>query len=153
VIRIEIPGARSVELAHVILDVNGTLTVLGELLDGVEDRIGELKQLVDIHLASADSFGTLAGVATRLGVDAITAPDVASKLDRLERLGANQTAHIGNGANDAAALQAAALGIVVLGPEGLSLAALLAGDVVFACINDALDALLDPRRMTATLRS
>jgi P-type E1-E2 ATPase len=153
VIRIELPGARPVQLEHVILDVNGTLSVHGELLDGVEPRISELKQLVELRLVSADSFGTLAEIAARLGVDSITAADGASKLRILERLGRNRTAHIGNGTNDVPALKAAALGIAVLGPEGLSGAALLAGDVVFASINDALDTLLDPRRLTATLRS
>lgn len=152
-IRIEIPGGQPVQLAQVILDVNGTLSLVGELLDGVEQRISTLKELVEVRLASADSFGTVAEIATRLGIDSTTAPDGASKLRLLERLGRDQTAHIGNGRNDVAALKAAALGIAVLGPEGLSGEALLAADVVFASINDALDALLDPRRLVATLRS
>jgi len=59
---------------------------------------------------------------------------------------------IGNGANDAAMLQEAALGIAVLGPEGLAAEALLAADVVVASIEDALDLLLRPHRLVATLR-
>jgi P-type E1-E2 ATPase len=153
VIRIELAGAQPIELAHVILDVNGTLSVHGDLLDGVEERISALKQLVEVRLVSADSFGTLAEIATRLSVEAITAADGVSKLRILEGLGRDRTAHIGNGTNDVSALKAAALGVAVIGPEGLSGAALLAADVVFASINDALDALLDPRRLTATLRS
>jgi soluble P-type ATPase len=49
-------------------------------------------------------------------------------------------------------LQAAALGIAVLGPEGLAAEAWQAADVVMASIHDALDLLLHPRRLVATLR-
>ena len=49
-------------------------------------------------------------------------------------------------------LQEAALGIAVLGPEGLAAEALLAADVVVASIEDALDLLLRPHRLVATLR-
>jgi P-type E1-E2 ATPase len=153
VIRIEIPGWEPFELVHVLVDVNGTLTRRGELLDGVAERVSELKSLVDVRLASADSFGTLAEVAATLAVEAVVAPDAASKLRLIEELGASRTAHIGNGSNDAAALQHAVLGIAVLGPEGLSAAALSAADVVCASAVDALDALLDPRLLAATLRS
>ena len=59
---------------------------------------------------------------------------------------------IGNGANDVLVLEGAALGIAVIGPEGASSAALRAADVVCASIVDALDLLLEPRALTATLR-
>lgn len=152
-IRLEVPGWTPIELVHVVFDVNGTLTRHGELLDGVSERIDQLKQLVDVQLASADTFGTLAKIAARLGVEALNAPDVTSKLQLIERLGPARTAHVGNGSNDAAALRSAALGIAVLGPEGLSGAALASADVVCATIQDALDLLLDSRPLTATLRS
>ena len=59
---------------------------------------------------------------------------------------------IGNGANDALVLEAAALGIVVLGPEGASSRALRAADIVCSAVTDALDLLLDPTALAATLR-
>ena len=61
-------------------------------------------------------------------------------------------AAIGNGANDADMLQTAAVGIAVLGAEGLAAETLLAADVVCANPLDALDLLLNPRRLIATLR-
>ena len=69
----------------------------------------------------------------------------------VERLGAERVVAVGNGANDAGMLQAAALGIAVLGPEGLAGEAWQAADVV-AGIHQALDLLLHPRRLVATLR-
>lgn len=59
---------------------------------------------------------------------------------------------VGNGANDARMLERAALGIAVLGPEGLALSCLQAADVVVPDILAALDLLLFPRRLVATLR-
>jgi hypothetical protein len=49
-------------------------------------------------------------------------------------------------------LERAALGIAVLGPEGLALSCLQAADVVVPDILAALDLLLFPRRLVATLR-
>jgi len=59
---------------------------------------------------------------------------------------------IGNGANDVAMLSEAAHGIAGLGPEGLAVSALLAADVLVASIDDALELLLNPKRLIATLR-
>jgi P-type E1-E2 ATPase len=153
VIRLEISGWEPVELAHLLVDVNGTLTRRGELLDGVPERTRELKRLIDVRLVSADTFGTLADVASTLDVEAVFAPDIASKLRLLEEVGASRTVYIGNGSNDAAALQHAVLGIAVLGPEGLSTAALAAADAVCLSAGDALEMLLDPRLLAATLHS
>jgi len=49
-------------------------------------------------------------------------------------------------------LQAAGLSIAILGPEGLAFDALKNADVVVASILDALDLLLRPDRLRATLR-
>jgi soluble P-type ATPase len=49
-------------------------------------------------------------------------------------------------------LREAALGIAVLGPEGLALDALQSADMVVPDIHAALSLLQDPRRLVATLR-
>jgi soluble P-type ATPase len=45
-------------------------------------------------------------------------------------LGADSTAAIGNGRNDAAMLRVARIGIAIVGPEGSASAAIAAADVV-----------------------
>jgi len=50
-------------------------------------------------------------------------------------------------------LQRAALGIAVLGGEGLATVCLAAADVVVPSVESALDLLLYPRRLIATLRT
>jgi soluble P-type ATPase len=71
----------------------------------------------------------------------------------VSQLGRNETVCIGNGRNDRLMLPAAALGIAVIGPEGTAMDAMQASDVVTTSIHSALDLLLNPLRLVATLRS
>jgi soluble P-type ATPase len=59
---------------------------------------------------------------------------------------------IGNGTNDIPMLQAAALGIATVGPEGAASALISTADIVCSSILDALDLLLDPSALASTLR-
>lgn len=149
---VAIPGLAELELEHLLLDVNGTLTDRGTLLSGVQERVAELRPRLAIHLVSADTFGTLEHIAQVLGVSAVRAQTGADKLRRLDELGPDRCAVIGNGANDVLVLGAAALGFAVIGPEGASSAALRAADVVCPSVADALDLMLEPRTLSATLR-
>ena len=150
---VAIPGRAKLRLEHLVLDVNGTLTNRGVLIDEVEDRLGRLRGTLEIRLVSADTFGTLDAIAERLEVVAVRASSGEDKLRVLHELGRDSCAVVGNGANDAAVLEAAALGLAVLGPEGASGAALRCADVVCASAADALDLLLDPKALSATLRA
>ena len=87
-----------------------------------------------------------------LAATGVRAGSGEDKLRKLDELGRQRTGVIGNGANDLLVLEAAALGIAVIGPEGASSAAIRAADVVCVSIVDALDLLLEPRALTATLR-
>ena len=151
-VTIAIPGLPQLRLEHLLLDVNGTLTNRGELIEGVEERVNLLRDKLDVHLVSADTFGTLESIAKGLQIAAVRAGSGKEKLRQLDELGRAGCAVIGNGANDTLVLRAAALGIAVIGPEGASSAALQAADVVCLSALDALDLLLDRRAMSATLR-
>ena len=135
-----------------MLDVNGTLTNRGALLDGVTAAVAKLLPSLDIHLVSADTLGTLDSIADLLRATGVRAASGDDKLRTLDKLGPQQTAVIGNGADDVLVLEAAALGITVIGAEGASSAAIRAADVVCVSILDALDLLLEPRALVATLR-
>ena len=148
----EIPGARRLELEHVVLDVNGTLADRGRLVDGVSERLARVAEVLQVHLLSADTFGTLLEVSAELGAEPSAIGSGEDKLRVVEELGAERCAAVGNGANDVAMLEAAALGIAVVGPEGAAGAAVRVADVVCSSIVDALDLLLDERALVATLR-
>jgi len=151
-VSVPIPGLADLHLEHLLLDVNGTMTNRGALIGDLADRIGRLSETLELRLVSADTFGTLDTVARLLHVSAVRATTGEEKLRVLDGLGRGRCAVIGNGANDALVLEAAALGIAVLGPEGASAAALRCADVVCVSAADALELLLDPKALSATLR-
>jgi P-type E1-E2 ATPase len=150
---IEIPGRPQLAIEHLLLDLNGTLTDRGALIDGVAERLSQLERQLNLHALSADTFGTLDELASELHISAQRISSGAEKRAFLEALGPQRCAAIGNGTNDVSMLGAAALGIAVIGPEGASLAALTAADVVCRSILEALDLLLDERAIVATLRA
>ena len=150
-----IPGQGVLRLEQLVLDLNGTIARDGELLPGVAERLQELAPRLAIHLVTADTRGRAAELTDQLGITlARVLPGQESKQKRelIERLGAEQAVAVGNGRNDVAMLQEAALGIAVLGPEGLSADALQSADILVADVCDALDLLLHPQRLVATWR-
>jgi P-type E1-E2 ATPase len=152
----EIPGYGTLTLEHLVLDYNGTLAVDGVLVTGVKAALNALSENLTVHVVTADTFGKAAkgleGVNCRLTVLEAGSQDQA-KADFVDRLGADRTVSIGNGRNDALMLAKAGLGIAVILGEGASMVSLNAADVVFTDIVGALDLLMHPLRLTATLRS
>jgi P-type E1-E2 ATPase len=149
---VHIPGRESLRLDYLVLDLNGTLTDRGVPIEGVAERLAGLRSQLECELLSADTFGALEDVARRLGLSAHPVETGDDKVRRLVQLGADRCAVIGNGANDAGMLEAAALGIAVLGHEGAAASALSAADIVCGSILAALDLLADERALVATLR-
>jgi len=150
---IDVPGRPLLALEHLLLDQNGTLTNRGTLIDGVSERLARLRERLELHVLTADTFGTLEVLVRELGVRGHRITSGADKRSFLQALGARSCAAIGNGNNDVAMLTAAALGIAVIGPEGASTAAVAAADVVCGSVLDALELLLDERVLVATLRA
>lgn len=153
--KIDIPSQGTLQLEYLVLDLNGTVALDGEVIPGVAERLAALSSSLTIYLITADTRGRAAEISEQLGVQLLSiqaGEEGGQKQAWVERLGSGKVAAIGNGANDREMLAAAALGIAVLGPEGLAAATLQAADVVVSRIEDALDLLLHPRRLVATLR-
>lgn len=154
-IELSISGRGDVVLNHAVLDVNGTLATDGRLLKGVEPRLIALADKIELHLLTADTHGrqseidaALKLVATRV----MPGNESDQKTEFVINLGSANVIAIGNGSNDVGMLKAAAIGIAVVGEEGLSVEAMMAADVICPTIIDALDMLLIPQRLRATLR-
>ncbi len=158
-IEIVVPGNKTLHLKHLVLDVNGTIALDGALLHGITERLADLQSRVEIHLLTADTHGRQHEIDQELGLHATILPPPtpyrsqrALKTAFVQDLGAEQVVAIGNGNNDAGMIEAAALGIAILGPEGLACGALGAADLVCSSATDALDLLRYPDRLRATLR-
>lgn len=148
---LEVPGWGTLRLARLVLDFNGTLAKDGRPLAGVEERLCELAKTLEIAVVTADTFGT---AQTALEAAPVTLQPVATGDEKVKVVGDGQgVVAIGNGRNDVEMLAIAALGIAVVGSEGCSCELIRAADVVAGSIHDALDLLLHPKRLIATLRS
>jgi len=155
-LEVSIPGFGSLRLRHLVLDYNGTLAVDGTMLPGVGKRLRALSRVLEIHVVTADTFGTARRALSRLPCTVTLLAQGAqdrAKRAYVERLGAGRTVCIGNGRNDRLMLRVAALAIAVIEKEGGAASALSAADVVARGITDALDLLKKPRRLVASLRS
>jgi soluble P-type ATPase len=154
-IAIEIPGWGNLEIENIIFDLNGTLARDGELIPGVKDKIRILSQMARIYILTADIHGSAESILQDVKAEwvRVTGEDSKSgKRNFLQSLKPEATVAVGNGNNDQSMLKECALGIVVLGEEGLSLAAMKDADLMVKDISDALDLLLKPKRLIATLR-
>jgi len=152
---ISIPDAREITLEHLVLDMNGTLAKDGVLLPGIKALLDQIKPLLAIHLITADTHGGGQEAARSLGIrfhKMTPGPGGPQKLALLQKLGPESVVAMGNGVNDALMLEAAALGVAVNGGEGSAVAAIMAADIYIPDILDALDLLLHPDRIRATLR-
>jgi len=162
-IELNLPGRGNLHLHHLVCDVNGTLAVDGVLRDGVAKRLLALRDRLEVHLLTADTHGRQETIDRQLGLQAhrigpgsgyekIPGGEAAQKAEFIHALGAETVVAIGQGANDAGMLKAAAIGICILSPEGTALEALLASDLLAPDLFTALDLIENPLRLIASLR-
>ncbi len=157
-IQIKIPGFGDRHIRALVSDYTGTLSCSGTLISGVGERLVRLMNLLDIHVVTADSFGTaeeqLAGILKphKLGEGA---QDVA-KEQYVTQLDPKHVAALGNGNNDRLMLQAVkragGLAVAVDNGEGCAFDALQSCDLFIVGAINALDLLLHATRVKATLR-
>ena len=154
-IQFNIPGVGEYTLEHLVMDVNGTLAVDGQLIEGVASRITSLRERLSIHLLTADTHGKQGIIDRQLDLTAVRiqpGEEVLQKAEYIRRLGAERVVAIGQGANDAKMLAVARLGICVMSVEGVAKETLLAADLVAPTILSALELLEQPMRIVASLR-
>ncbi len=153
---LDIPGRKPLVLKHLVLDYNGTLALDGEIRPGVMEQLYKLYSLLDIHVLTADTHGTVrdkfAGTRVHMHIIAPDNQDLG-KLEYIRNLGETECICVGNGRNDKLMLQNAALGISVLQEEGCNPGAAYASDVLTPHINAALQLILSKPRLIATLRN
>jgi soluble P-type ATPase len=151
-IRIDIPQRGSIELQHAVFDVNGTLAVDGMPLPGVVARLGALGEHLSLHALTAGTHGNLAELERVLGFPLQLIASGEEKVRYVQHLGPAQVIAFGNGRNDVGMLRLAAIGVAVLAAEGAAMDALRAADVLALGPVEAIDLVLKPKRLIATLR-
>ena len=154
-IQFNVPGVGEYELEHLVMDVNGTLAVDGQLMDGVAAKISALRKSLTIHLLTADTHGKQAVIDQQLDLTAVriaSGGESTQKAEYVRKLGSEKVAAIGQGANDSEMLAAARLGICVMSIEGVAKETLLAADLIAPDTLSALELFEKPLRIVASLR-
>jgi soluble P-type ATPase len=168
-LEIVIPGFKTdrfpdgkIMLKHLVMDVNGTLALDGELVNGVLECLRSLEASFEIQLLTADTNKRQPQIDAQLQLRKPgkihkdharpDEPEHDWKAREVRDLGADSVVAIGNGRNDVGMLQVAALGIAVLNIEGLAREAQGAADLTAADPVSALELLFHKNRVIASLR-
>jgi len=154
-IELNIPGRGRLQLEHLVCDLNGTLATDGVLAEGIVRKLNGLRDRMKLHLVSADTLANLTHLERQLDIVAVRIlpqDEAEQKAAYVSDLGAGQVAAIGQGANDAAMLREAALGICILSVEGTAIETLQAADLVLPGILPALELFDKPLRIVSSLR-
>jgi len=116
-IEIEISGIPKVQIEHLVLDFNGTIAINGVVIDGVMERLEKLSVLLDIHVITADTYGSVHEQCDGQNISVHVIGKYQQDREKLIFIESLKTEHcvtIGNGKNDALMLSSAALGIALL---------------------------------------
>jgi len=151
-IRIDIPQRGIIELHHAVFDINGTLAVDGTPIQGVVDRLQALGEHLSLHALTAGTHGNIAELQKMLGIPLQIISSGDDKTHYVEQLGPAHVIAYGNGMNDVGMLRLATIGVAILAGEGVAIGALQAADVLALGPVDAIDLVLNSKRLVATLR-
>jgi P-type E1-E2 ATPase len=151
-IHIDIPQRGLFELHHAVFDINGTLAVDGKPLPKVAAALKALAAYLSIHLLTAGTHGNLKELEETFGFPLHVISNGEEKTQYVQQLGADKVIAFGNGMNDAGMLSQAALGVAVLAAEGVAITTLKAADILVSGPVDAIELILNPKRLVATLR-
>jgi soluble P-type ATPase len=151
-IQIDIPQRGIFELHQAVFDINGTLAVDGKPLPKVAAALKSLAVLLSILLLTAGTHGNLKELEETFGFPLQIISNGEEKTQYVQQLGADKVVAFGNGMNDAGMLSQAALGVAVLAAEGVAIGTLKAADVLVSGPIDAIELILNPKRLVATLR-
>lgn len=149
---LEIQGGIVKRFTDLVLDYAGTLSLDGMLLPGVAERLGEISARLRITIMTADTFGKAADQTKGLPVGFRIISNGVEKADAVQEMGGENVIAVGNGRNDVPMMGKAGLKIAVMEREGVSAELIRVSDVVVHDIRDALDLIIHPLRLKATLR-
>lgn len=155
-LNIDIPGFGELKLKYALIDFNGTVAVDGKLIEGIAKPLNELSNDIEVHILTGDGHGTAKSELKDVNCILTIVPSEnqgISKQQYLRKLNPKQSLAIGNGRNDGYILSESALGIAILGSEGVAKEAMQGCNLLVPSIFVALELLKDPSRLRATLRA
>lgn len=150
--KIEFPNGQTIEVTHLVIDYSGTIAFDGKPLAGVTEKLCEIAKQLKIVVLTADTYGTAFENLKGMPCEIHKVSTGSEKAEFVRRIGAKNVLAVGNGQNDVKMVRDAAIGIAVIGDEGASGDLVRAAKVIVQNICTALDLVLNPVRLVATLR-
>jgi soluble P-type ATPase len=159
-IRIAIPGFGPLEIDRVVTDYTGTHSFKGAVRKSVRARLARLARLVEVHVLTVDTFGTARHELRRLPVKLHFLNDDGRQDKQKQRFvvkyDRKHVAAFGNGNIDRLLLKtvrdAGGLAVAVDNGEGCAVDTILNANILVHGSEQALDLLLEPNTLKATLR-
>ncbi|MCZ4695317.1 hypothetical protein DWB61_10815 [Ancylomarina euxinus] len=149
----DVSGVGVIEIDTLIVDSNGTISIKGEIVPGVIEKIHQLQSHgVNVVMVSADQRGTANHLARVSGMTYYEASNAREKEDILLSLGSKNIASIGNARTDIGLFVQSKVSIATLQAEGIHKDIIDHVDVIMPSIIDALDFFLDSDTFIATMK-
>ena len=155
-VSIDIPGKGKMNIENLVLDFNGTIAYDGNIKNGIREKIQRVHEMgINIYILTADTYHQAAEQRKDMPVtlEIFDVDNAAlSKREIVNNIDSKLTMTIGNGNNDVEMFEESILSVAVIGDEGCAVKAIFAADIITNNIDDAIDLLLNPHRIKATLR-
>ncbi len=153
---LDIPGKGKMTIENVVLDFNGTIAYDGTIKNGIREKIEKMHEMgINIYILTADTYHQAAEQCKDMPVtlEIFDVDNAAlSKREIVNNIDSKVTMTIGNGNNDVEMFEESILSVAVIGDEGCAVKAIFAADIITNNIDDAIDLILNPHRIKATLR-
>ena len=150
---IEIPRGETIEINTIVLDLNGTLSVNGIVLNETKALIEKLKKLrYRIVLISGDIRGNAKQISEELKIELFLGTTSIDKAKQMKQFNKENTASIGNARIDIGTFENSKLSIATLQSEGIHTGILKYVDIVVPSIEDALKLFINTKSLAGTLR-
>ena len=155
-VSIDIPGKGKMNIENLVLDFNGTIAYDGNIKNGIREKIQRVHEMgINIYILTADTYHQAAEQCKDMPVtlEIFDVDNAAlSKREIVNNIDSKLTMTIGNGNNDVEMFEESILSVAVIGDEGCAVKAIFAAYIITNNIDDAIDLLLNPHRIKATLR-
>lgn len=156
-IEVKIPWGEKYKIHHVVFDLNGTLANDGEIAGSTLERLEALGEQVKIYIITADTHNTAEELKEKIGdfAEVVVLKSDEHDLEKaifVRSLGYRETITLGNGANDLKMVKEGILSFGVMEGEGMYAPLIGAVDILVHNIDHAMDMLLNPLRIVATIR-
>ncbi len=151
--KFDIQNLGQFEIKNIVLDFNGTIAKDGKIKEKIPYYFQKLSKQFEIYVITSDTHGSAAAQLKNLPVKLkiLTSQNhTKEKADFIKKL--QNTFAIGNGNNDSLMLKEATIGVCVIEDEGAATKSIINSDIVTKSTYDALELLLNPKRIIATLR-